>query len=342
MLALARKSAEQESPDHEGIVRCQILLGNDLDSANAKLVSLVGEAKRVLCLGTVNPSLGRALQAQGCEVVSTHEAGEGSDRTGVNLGGSGLPGEVDVAGFDVVLAPGSLEHLRDPLAVLKAVKKTLRQEGYLVAAVPNVAHGNVRLALLGGQFPYSNVRAYQEAPLRFFTHDSLVSLLEEAEFAIGVVERQEEEVSVPEGLAGTTPAELLESVLQAPEARTTQFIVVAYPLPWRGLGWLQKQLHTLAEQCAAAKRDADEAREDLEAVNAHLRMLLEQQDGFLRREKDLRAQVVSVHEQLMRRDEELRQVVVHRVTLLSMRERLRHTLLGRAYRFARRLLKRVR
>ena len=65
-------------------------------------------------------------------------------------------------------------------------------------------------------------------------------------------------------------------------------------------------MRTLTAQHNSAKTEADELRQDLEAVNNHLGMLVEQQEASIRREKELRAQVVAVHDQLMRRDEEYR------------------------------------
>jgi hypothetical protein len=186
------------------------------------------------------------------------------------------------------------------------LKKYLHREGYLVAVVPNVAHGNVRLALLAGRFPGGDNADFKETPVRFFTYDSLVGLLEDAEFAVGVVERQDEDINLPDGLADATAPELLDSVLQAPEARTAQFITLAYPLPWRGLGWLQHRLRALAEQHTEARTEADDLRHDLEAVNNHVRLLVEQHEASLRREKELRAQVLAGHDQLLRRDEEFR------------------------------------
>ncbi len=364
MLSLARKSVERESPVPEGIVRCRILPGDDSESVNTKLLALVGEAKRVLAMGCASAALRQALQAQGCEVVSVQEADDSTKASdSANLGELGLLGDADAASFDVVLAVGILEQLRDPLTVLKAAKKYLRREGFLVAAVPNVAHGNVRLALFGGRFPFGENGPFKEAPLRFFTYDSMVGLFEEAEFAIGAVERQEEDVSVPDDLADLASPDLLESVTLAPEARTAQFITVAYPLPWRGLGWLQTRLRCLAEQHTTARTEAEELRQDLEAVNSHLRMLVEQQEASLRRERDLRAQIVAVHDQLMRRDEDYRkscadlqdrlkeaqeqlaqreqlthQLVADRAALDARMERIRNSLPGRVFKLARWLM----
>jgi SAM-dependent methyltransferase len=373
MFALVRKSVEQESSIPEGIVRCRIRARDGDESARVRLLSLVGEAKRVLILGRADASLRQALQEQGCEVTCAQEADEAA-RAVAQLGELLLPGEEDDASFDVALAAGSLEQLRDPLAVLKAAKKYLRPEGCLIAAVPNVAHGNVRLALLGGRFPYPDAGPHRETPLRFFTYDSLVGLFEEADFAVGVVERQEEDVRVPDELAVAVPPDLLESVSQAPEARTAQFITLAYPLPRHGLAWLQSRLRTLAEQYSTARTEAEELRQDLEAVNSHLRMVIEQQEASLRREKESRARLLALHDQMLRRDEEYRkstedlqtqvkqteawwqarlqeaerqlalrdqaihQLVAHQDALAARLDRFRRSLAGRAFKLVRRLL----
>jgi hypothetical protein len=47
-------------------------------------------------------------------------------------------------------------------------------------------------------------------------------------------------------------------------------------------------------------------RQDFEAVNNHLRMLVEQQEASVRHEKELRSRVVAAHDELLRRDEDYR------------------------------------
>src|SRR5205823_721275 len=102
--------------------------------------------------------------------------------------------------------------------------------------------------------------------------------------------REEAEVVAP-GDEPAADADLLESVAAAPEARTLQFVAAAYPLPWAGLPWLQRRLRESAERHAAARQEADDLRQDLAAVNAHVRLLVDQLDGSLRRERELRAKV---------------------------------------------------
>jgi O-antigen biosynthesis protein len=303
MLSVARKSDERDNPIHLPTAKYRLLRGDYSETATAKLLHLVGTGKRVLAVGAADDAVAQALHQQGCEVIRPDADNAGNL---MEQGELALPADTEAASFDVVLVVGLLEQLRDPLTALQALKKFLRREGYLVAVVPNVAHGNIRLALLAGRFPSGDAADFRETPVRFFTYDSFVALLEDAEFAVGVVERQEEDINLPDTLADTTAPELLDSVLQAPEARTAQFITLAYPLPWRGLGWLQHRLRILAEQHTEARSEAHDLRDDLEAVNNHVRLLVEQQEASIRREKELRAQVLAGHDQLLRRDEEYR------------------------------------
>ena len=53
--------------------------------------------------------------------------------------------------FDVILCNDVLEHVLEPDALLKALRTHLNDTGFLIASIPNVAHGSVRLGLWRGQ-----------------------------------------------------------------------------------------------------------------------------------------------------------------------------------------------
>src|SRR5262249_30095248 len=91
--------------------------------------------------------------------------------------------------FDVIVAADVLEHLKDPVSVLRALKNLLKSDGYVVASLPNVAHLSVRLALLSGRFPYGETGLLDSAHLRFFTRESVDELFDKAGFAIGQFHR---------------------------------------------------------------------------------------------------------------------------------------------------------
>jgi len=316
----------------------------------AKVLALVGDGKRVLTLGGESALLGR-LREQECEVVKL-AAGPGAGAA-VNSEGPTL---LELAGketFDVVVAVNVLEQLHNPLAVLGGAKKCLRPEGHLIVAVPNVAHANVRLSLLGGRFPFGAKGAFAEAPLRFFTYESLIELLETAQFALGVLERLEEDVSVPEGTTSPASAELVTAVSQAAEARTSHFIALAYPLPRADLSWLQSRIRALAEQYSAAKRELEGLRQDFDAVNDHVRLLIELQQAANGREKELTARIEGLHEEMMDRDEEYRsEISKYQWEYKRLKEDeyllqlhiqgLRRSLLGRLYGMLRNSLARLR
>ena len=73
-----------------------------------------------------------------------------------------------------------LEHLRDPLAVLRMAVAKLKPTGFIVTSLPNVAHGDVRLSLLRGAFEYRDTGLLDRTHMRFFTLQSVRELLGEA------------------------------------------------------------------------------------------------------------------------------------------------------------------
>jgi 2-polyprenyl-3-methyl-5-hydroxy-6-metoxy-1,4-benzoquinol methylase len=86
--------------------------------------------------------------------------------------------------YDVVLALDVLEHLPDPVAVLRALAALLGAGGRLVVSVPNVAHWTVRLGLLAGRFDYAETGILDRTHLRFFTRAGLGAACREAGLAV--------------------------------------------------------------------------------------------------------------------------------------------------------------
>lgn len=245
------------------------------------VLRLVGRNRRVLEL--VGPSGLRlsGLKNQGCQVVSlayspqvsaiaTAPGDEVIQGDLERLVGSEVLGK-DV--FDVVIAVDALEHVPDPGHVLRALHGCLRGQGCLIASVPNVAHGSIRLALWQGRFPGSDGTP-EPTPLRFYTRESLFQLLEATQFAVGHLERLEAGFE-PAGVS----ADLLRSLDHDLDARTSQFVVVAYPLPSETMNYLQERL-----------RDMVLARDEL-----------------CRQEAELQQKLLDLEDQLARRDTALQQ-----------------------------------
>ena len=203
-------------------------------------LELIGPDKRVLEVGCTTGVVSRALREQGCRVVGVEIDPAAADQarqhcesviTGdveaLDLSSVNVGGEL----FDAALFGDVLEHLKDPLAVLQRVRPLLRPVGFVVASIPNVAHGAVRLALLGGHFDYTPSGLLDGTHLRFFTREAVGALFAEAGFAIAEWRRTvaglfgTEIVLRPADFAAATIAQIESD----PEATTYQFILRAVP-----------------------------------------------------------------------------------------------------------------
>lgn len=75
--------------------------------------------------------------------------------------------------FDHVVCGDILEHLREPLRVLAVLKTYLKDDGTLIASVPNIAHASIKANLLCDDFTYTPLGLLDETHIHFFTYQSL-------------------------------------------------------------------------------------------------------------------------------------------------------------------------
>lgn len=222
-----------------GALRYDYTVDVTVDSTATKILSHVPAGARVLDLGCGPGALARVLVARGAAVTGVEFDAEAAKRAELS-GATVFVADLDttdltelLAGrvFDVVIAADVLEHLRDPAATLRQVRDVLAPAGYVVVSVPNVAHASVRLALLGGSFPYTDTGLLDRTHLHFWTRSSLLELLAGAGFTAAAVAHQDlgpldSEVVVPE--SSRTPEALAAATADA-DALAYQFVVLAVP-----------------------------------------------------------------------------------------------------------------
>ena len=80
--------------------------------------------------------------------------------------------------FDYIILGDVIEHLVNPEAALKYLKKFLKQNGTLLISVPNAQHFSLVIPLLIGEFNYADAGILDRTHLRFFTWSSFKKLLE--------------------------------------------------------------------------------------------------------------------------------------------------------------------
>jgi SAM-dependent methyltransferase len=87
--------------------------------------------------------------------------------------------------FDYILATDTLEHLVDPLNVLKRLKPLLKPQGIFIASVPNMRHIRALWHIaVEGDWHYQDEGPFDRTHLRFFTRKSLARLFSEIGFEI--------------------------------------------------------------------------------------------------------------------------------------------------------------
>lgn len=80
--------------------------------------------------------------------------------------------------YDAVILHDVLEHLYDPARVIINVNQYLKEDGKILISVPNVAHIDILLHLLNGEFNYAQLGIMDNTHVRFFTKTSFAKMIE--------------------------------------------------------------------------------------------------------------------------------------------------------------------
>ncbi|MCG6925697.1 MAG: bifunctional glycosyltransferase family 2 protein/class I SAM-dependent methyltransferase [Acidobacteria bacterium] len=215
---------------------CDIDL-EELNDSHSLAIMSVRPGSRVLDIGAGDGSVARVLAGRGCR-VSAVERDESAAREASDACEHVAVGDIEnldleqaLAGrrFDFVLLLDVLEHLREPLATLERAAAVLAPGGRIIASIPNVAHGAVRLALLRGSFEYTETGLLDRTHLRFFDRRGVEGLFREARLDVlhwlrtmrGLAETE-----IPIDPQAFPPA-VVNELARDPEATTYQFVIVA-------------------------------------------------------------------------------------------------------------------
>jgi len=157
-----------------------------------ELLNLVPQGiKKVLDVGCGNGSLGAKLKEKQIEVVGiernkdlyTPAKGKLDQVYLADVEKFNLP--YPEGYFDCILYADILEHLLDPLATLKNQDKYLKDDGYIVASIPNVRYYKLIIRLLfGGTWDYVDTGILDKTHLRFFTLTNIKELFIRAGYKI--------------------------------------------------------------------------------------------------------------------------------------------------------------
>ena len=288
-----------------------------------KMLRLVGYNKRVLDLGCATGYFAKLLNKRGCQVIGLEVNAKAAsvaeeycekvfvaDLDFVLL--SELLGEEK---FDVVVFGDILEHLRNPWQILEETRELLKPDAYIVASIPNIAHGAIRLALLQGKFEYSDFGILDNTHLRFFTKDTVEELFEKTGYLVSAIERTKLPVFSGHNLLPQINQQefnnnILSLIDQDQESETLQFIIQAFPVT------LERQYFVFKERCLKLQEKLEQAQSriqqsDEEAEQAKLNFqsqLQQQQTEFLEAQSQLQSQLQQIQIQLQQQQTELTEV----------------------------------
>lgn len=162
----------------------------DADSGPARVVRMVGKNKRVLELGCGPGSITKLLTLiSGCRVTAL-DIDAASIRELVPFCERVCQADLNDIGwinvfdektkFDVLVAADVLEHLYEPLTVLKSMVNLLNADGYLVVSLPHIGHSVVHACLLEEDFEYGDFGLLDRTHIRFFGLNNIQDLFRDA------------------------------------------------------------------------------------------------------------------------------------------------------------------
>jgi 2-polyprenyl-3-methyl-5-hydroxy-6-metoxy-1,4-benzoquinol methylase len=158
---------------------------DDPDDSRALVLQLCATAPTVLELGcsqglmtSVMARRGQRVTAVELDPVAAAEAAGYAERVvQADLDRPDSLAVLEGQRFHAVLAADVLEHLRNPEDCLRRATELLAPGGRIFLSIPNLAHADVRLALLDGQVPYADLGLLDRTHIHWFTYDGVTALL---------------------------------------------------------------------------------------------------------------------------------------------------------------------
>ncbi|MCE5199006.1 MAG: class I SAM-dependent methyltransferase [Armatimonadota bacterium] len=195
----------------------------ELGPAHWAIVNLLKPGSKVLEVGCATGHVTQHLKKEmGCRVTAV-EIDAAQARDAEPFADRLIVGDIECPevwnelerDYDAVVFADVLEHLRDPWQALRRSNDVLKNDGRVLASIPNIAYYRVRLQLMLGQFEYSDFGILDNTHLRFFEANTTRRLFECSGWRVGKFIR----------IFRNTRIGILNSVF--PNAMAYQFVVEA-------------------------------------------------------------------------------------------------------------------
>ena len=91
--------------------------------------------------------------------------------------------------YDAIIYGDVIEHLIDPVKSLPHHLELLADDGELIACIPNIQHWTIVKDLLKGKWEYADSGLLDNTHLRFFTRESIASLVDSLDMTLVLQQR---------------------------------------------------------------------------------------------------------------------------------------------------------
>lgn len=158
-----------------------------------KLLSILKDQvknKKVLELGCSTGYFGAILKSFGANVVGVDISDEAISQAKkvlnkaltLDLNKDPLPFFANE--FDFVIASEVIEHLFEPVDLLKKVSKIIKNDGKFILTTPNFLYWGNRVKFLIGDFKYQDSGVFDRTHIHFYTYKTLMEDLRTAGFGV--------------------------------------------------------------------------------------------------------------------------------------------------------------
>ncbi|MBC1240618.1 glycosyltransferase [Nostoc sp. 2RC] len=216
--------------------------GLDQNHSLTKMFNLIADNQRVVDFGCATGYFAKLLNKKGC-IVTGVDINPNAAKLAEQYCKEVIVADLDFVSvteilpsheFDVAVFGDVLEHLRNPWKILEDTKQILKKDGYVIASIPNIAHGAIRLSLLQGRFEYTELGILDNTHLRFFTRKTVEELFERPGYLVNIVDQTQigifsDNPLIPKNNRAEFNSETIKQIEEDRDAETLQFIIRAEP-----------------------------------------------------------------------------------------------------------------
>ena len=136
------------------------------DSTHGRILSKIKPGSTILEMGCATGYMTKYMKEQMNCTVDIVEIDEEAYKTALQYARKGFIGNLsdplwrmffDKERYDYILFADVLEHLVNPMTVLKSASELLKPEGQIIITIPNICHNDIMIRMFYDLFTYTNM-----------------------------------------------------------------------------------------------------------------------------------------------------------------------------------------